>query len=142
MPDGILLLETDHRLVEALFATIVDERDPVAAGIAIARVADLLRTHDDVEHSALYPLAATLGLDRELPARSAAAHAAVQDQLQLMAALEGPALLSAVDALQMLVAEHVADEEQRLFPALRAAAEPGMLEDLGSRILRTRQRAG
>ncbi len=142
MPDGIVLLETDHRLVEALFATVADERDPIAAGIAIARICDLLRTHDEVEHSALYPLAATIGVDRDLLARSFAAHAAVQDQLQLMASLEGPGLVAAADALETLVAAHVADEEQRLFPALRAAAEPGMMEDLGARILRTRQRVG
>ncbi len=142
MPDGIALLEADHRLVEALFATAVDERDPVAAGIAIARIADLLRTHDDVEHAALYPLAVALGLERDLLVRSFAAHAAVQDQLQLVATLEGPALLSAVDALHALVARHVEEEEQQLFPALRTAAEPGMLDELGARILRTRQRAG
>lgn len=142
MPDGIVLLEADHRLVEALFATVVDERDPVTAGIAIGRVADLLHTHDDVEHSALYPLATALGLDRDLIARSFAAHAAVQDQLQLITSLEGPALLSAADALQVLVARHVADEEQHLFPALRDAAPPGVLDDLGARILRTRQRVG
>jgi len=140
--DGIVLLETDHRLVEALFATVADERDPLAVGVAIARISDLLRAHDEVEHSALYPLAATLGLDRKVLARSFAAHADVQDQLQLMSSLEGPALLAATDALQTLVARHVADEEQRLFPALRAAAEPGMLDDLGARILRTRQRVG
>jgi hypothetical protein len=60
---------------------------------------------------------------------------------QLMAQ-EGTPLVEAVATLRALVEAHVADEEQRLLPALRSAATDRQLDELGGRILQAKQRVG
>ena len=44
--------------------------------------------------------------------------------------------------LRALVADHVADEENVMLPALATQATPEQLDGLGSRILQIKQRVG
>ncbi len=138
MPNGIDLIVADHELVNTLFT----EFESTGQGALVGQIVDALVTHDDAEHAALYPLAADVLGDTELLARSSAAHSAVKRQIDLIKQLEGPPLAAAVAELRTLVTEHVADEEQNLLPALRAAATPDQLDALGGRLLQSKQRVG
>jgi hemerythrin superfamily protein len=138
MPDGIDLLLADHAYVDELFAAFGQTGDATVIG----QIVDALGDHDDAEHAALYPLAGNVLGDRALIEAMNAAHAAVKTQIEYLRALEGPPLIDAVNGLQKLVKQHVADEEKRLFPALRRQASDAQLSILGARILSCKQRVG
>jgi hemerythrin superfamily protein len=138
MPNGIDLLLADHRRVDELFARF----DETADGTLVGQIVDALTAHDDAEHSALYPLLGSVLRKPKLVEDASRAHSAVKKQMDVLKALEGPALTAAVATLRELVQAHVADEEARMFPALAKAAAPAQLEELGARILRTKQRVG
>jgi hemerythrin superfamily protein len=138
MPSGIDLILADHQTVNELFAEFEATPDGATIGLVIAA----LKAHDEAEHGALYPMAATLLDDVDLIQRLEAAHSMVKKQFDVIATLEGPPLTAAVQVLRQLVAEHVADEETNLLPAIAEAATPQQLEALGARILQAKQRGG
>jgi hemerythrin superfamily protein len=138
MPDGIDLILADHRRVDDLFATFEASGDPTVVG----QIFDALAAHDDAEHANVYPFAGTLLGDAALIQKLAAAHSAVKQQIDRMKHTEGASLVAGVGQLKKLVAAHVRDEETKLLPKLRDAATPPQLEQLGARILATKQRAG
>lgn len=137
MPNGIDLLVADHELVNQLFQEF--EADP--NGVAVGRIADALKAHDEAEQAALYPMLARGAGDR-LVARALSEHSAVKRQLDLVLGLEGPPLADAVRALRALVTAHVEYEEGTLFPELTRSASPAELEALGARLLQAKQRGG
>jgi hemerythrin superfamily protein len=138
MPNGIDLILADHEQVNELFAEFESKRDGATAGLIIAA----LKAHDEAEQAALYPFAGSVLSDMTLIERFEAAHSMVKKQFDIIATLEGPALVSAVGVLQQLVSDHVDDEENNLLPALTQAATPNQLEALGARILQAKQRGG
>jgi hemerythrin superfamily protein len=138
MPDGIDLLLADHALVDELFSTF----DKTGDATVIGQILDALTAHDDAEHAALYPLAGRALGDKTLIEAMSAAHSEVKKQMEHLRGLEGPALVDAVKGLQKLVQQHVADEEKRLFPALRRQSTDAQLATLGARILDCKQRVG
>ena len=138
MGHGIDLLLADHRRVEALFASFEASSDASFVG----QIVDALTAHDDAEHAALYPLAATVLDDDALVARSLAAHSAVKAQIDVVTASEGEPLTAAVGELRRLVEAHVREEEGELFPALTERASESQLQGLGARMLQTKQRVG
>ncbi len=138
MPHGIDLLLADHRRVDELFASF----DATGDATFVGQVIDALTAHDDAEHAALYPLAATVLGDTTLVARSLAAHSAVKSQIDLVSSLEGEPLTAAVTELRRLVKLHVEAEEKNLFPALADRATESQLQGLGARLLQTKQRVG
>ncbi len=138
MHNGIDLILADHRTVDELFIAFDGSGDPTLIG----QVVDALKANDDAEQAAVYPLAAdTLG-DATLLERSLLAHSAVKRQIDHLKAQEGAALVEAFTTLRALVAEHVADEEKRLLPALQKAATDQQLDELHARIRQAKQRGG
>lgn len=141
MPDGIDLILADHRTVDGLFAQFAKTAD----GAIVAQVIDALAAHDDAEHGALYPFAASILGDAaaaKILDRAALAHSAVKKQIDHLKFLEGQPLSDAFAELQSLVQDHVKDEEKNLLPALRQAATPTQLDILASRVLQAKQRGG
>jgi hemerythrin superfamily protein len=137
MPNGIDLILTDHRNVEALFDAF-DGSDATVIG----QVVDMLSAHDDAEHGALYPFALDLLGGGAVFDRSLAAHSAVKQQIEHLKGQEGQPLIDSFGVLRRLVADHVADEEENLLPALAEQASDTDLDTLGARILQAKQRGG
>lgn len=138
MTTGIDLILADHRQVEELFRQFEATRDPSLVG----RIVAMLTDHDQAEHAALYPLARVVLADEALLQRSMLAHSALKVAIDRLRQLEGPPLLDAVEALQALVATHVADEETALLPALSERATAAQLDGLGARVEQAKQRVG
>lgn len=135
--DAIELLEHDHRMVEQLFR----DYDAAASGTQRRGVVEILvrelSKHAALEELTVYPFAARLlpegrvDVDEHLNE-----HMAVKKTL---AALDGlpegdgrePVL---VGELQREIEHHVAEEEGRFFPALRAAIDDQALAELGAQL--------
>ncbi len=138
MPNGIDLILADHETVATLFDEFATTGDATLIGQIICE----LTAHDQAEHAALYPLAATL-LDDAAPLdRALVAHAGVKQMIDHLKAQEAQPLVDAVAALRALVEEHVAEEEEKLLPALQEAATAEQLDELGGRLLQAKQRVG
>lgn len=138
MPNGIDLILADHRRVAELFTSFESRPDGATVGLIV----DALEAHDAAEHAALYPMLGRLTGDAAAVERAANAHSAVKKQIEVLAGLEGTALIDAVIVLRALVEGHVADEEDALLPALAGAASGPQLEELGARLLQAKQRVG
>jgi hemerythrin superfamily protein len=138
MPNGIDLILIDHQVVASLF----EDFEETGQAAYIGQIIDQLAAHDDAEQQALYPLAALVLDDADLLDQAVAAHAAVKLQIDHLRSLEGQPFLDEVAVLKQMVEAHVADEEERLLPALQEAATDAQLDELGGRILQAKQRVG
>lgn len=134
MTDAITLLTADHRQVESLYAQVGDGfHRPV-----IDEIVRLLSIHDAIEKQLLYPtLAERVEGGASMADRSLTEHQRVEELLYRVdqrGDSEPETTLAALRQTMDNVAEHVAEEESLVFPALRAALNAAELEDLGQRL--------
>jgi hemerythrin superfamily protein len=138
-------LKADHREVEAMFNTInaMPMGDPRRREIADEFTIELVR-HSVAEEMYLYPAVrehVTGGgpvADKEIED-----HSKVEELLKQLEGME--ANRSEFDTLvTRIITEvtgHVADEENRLFPALAAACTPQQLNELGDKVRSAKEKA-
>ncbi|MGP4090366.1 hemerythrin domain-containing protein [Streptomyces sp. KR55] len=131
-------LVTDHREVEELFGRIeaLPPGDKDRKLHADQVTMELVR-HSVAEEAYLYP-----AVREHVPGGDALADKEIEDHSraeQLMKDLESceaddPEFNRLIGLLMNEVRTHVADEEQNLFPKLRAACPPQALDDLGDKV--------
>ncbi|MEU6476413.1 hemerythrin domain-containing protein [Streptomyces sp. NPDC047017] len=136
--DVIHELTTDHREVEEIFAQIeaLPAGDKRRKHLADQATIELVR-HSVAEEMHLYP-----AVRRYLPDGDEIADREIQDHAEAertMKELEGcqaddPRFDQFMSRLMREIREHLTDEEQNLFPRLRAAASPEDLEGLGEKV--------
>jgi hemerythrin superfamily protein len=122
-PDALSLLRRDHRLAEELFAEFArsapQQLDPLAR-----RICKMLRVHTQIEEELFYPVVsrALTGEDRELVGHAEVEHEQAKQAITRIESMtsENPAFRNEVDLLDRRVAQHVAAEEQELFPKVSA----------------------
>ncbi|MEO8691974.1 MAG: hemerythrin domain-containing protein [Acidimicrobiales bacterium] len=130
-------LEEEHRKVEKLIAELestetVAEREPL-----LAELGDSLAKHMDVEEERLYPIVAER-LGDDVAQHANADHDKARDDLvRLVEQSDQFEFISALAAFKDDIAQHVSEEENYIFPNLRANAaheiadlgDPHKLED-------------
>ncbi|WP_409474715.1 hemerythrin domain-containing protein [Streptomyces sp. HC307] len=131
-------LVTDHREVEELFGQIegLPPGDKDRKLHADQVTMELVR-HSVAEEAYLYP-----AVREHVPDGDALADKEIEDHSraeQLMKDLESceaddPEFNRIIGLLMSEIRAHVADEEQNLFPKLRAACPPQALDDLGDKV--------
>ncbi|MEE1927085.1 hemerythrin domain-containing protein [Streptomyces sp. TRM 70351] len=138
-------LTTDHREVEELFGRIEalpagdGQRKTYAEQVSI----ELVR-HSVAEEMHLYPAVREHVPDGDAIAdRELADHQEVE---QILKDLEGcgaddPEFDRLLGRLMQEVRSHVRDEEENLFPALRASTAPGTLDELGEKVRKAKKSA-
>ncbi|MGI5341263.1 hemerythrin domain-containing protein [Streptomyces sp. CA-181903] len=137
-PDLIGELTAEHRAIDALFDGIraAAPGSPERKGLADDVTARLAR-HAKAEARHLHP-----AVRRYVPGGSAwverelADHGRIDGILREVAGRgpEDPLFTRSLVALVEQVSLHVLEEEQRLFPRLRAGCPPDVLRDLGGRV--------
>ncbi|CAL9631697.1 hemerythrin domain-containing protein [Streptomyces sp. enrichment culture] len=131
-------LVTDHGEVEDLFARIeaLPSGDKNRKMYADQVTMELVR-HSVAEEAYLYPAVREhLANGDTMADRELEDHAKAE---QIMKDLEGceaddPQFDRLMAALMTEIRAHIADEEQNLFPSLRAACPPETLDDLGDKV--------
>jgi hemerythrin superfamily protein len=122
-PDALSLLRRDHRLAEELFAEFVrsapQQLDPLAR-----RICKMLRVHTQIEEELFYPAVgrALTGEDKELVEHGQVEHEQAKQTIARIESMtsDNPTFRNEVDLLERRVAQHVAAEEQELFPKVSA----------------------
>ena len=130
-------LEEEHRKVEKMIAELettdtAAEREPI-----LAELGDAIAKHMDVEEERLYPIVAER-LGDEVSRRANAEHDTARDDLvRLVEQTDQFEFISALAKFKDDLAQHVSEEENYIFPNLRANAayeiadlgDPHKLED-------------
>jgi hemerythrin superfamily protein len=122
-PDALSLLRRDHRLAEELFAefgrSAPQQLDPLAR-----RICKMLRVHTQIEEELFYPAVGRALTDDQLLAAAVREHAQAKESIMRIESMtsEQSAFRDEVTKLERQVAEHVAQEEQELFPKVGATS--------------------
>jgi hemerythrin superfamily protein len=144
--DLIDVLAAEHREVEALFAELearFGASGPDVEDIA-QRVVTRLVQHSVAEEVHLYPLVREVLDDGDaLAEREIAEHDAAERTMKRLEALPARSadFWMTYRILTNLIAQHVGEEEQYLFPRLAAAVAKEDREQIGDRILSTEKTA-
>ena len=145
-PDAIALLKQDHREVEQLFKRFekAGENAHKTKGALVASMIEALSRHAAIEEMVFYP-----AIRREVPKQESAVLEALEEHhvvKWLLSELEGLApAAERFDAKATVLIEsvrhHVKEEEQELFPKVRARIERRRLVELGAELRDAKRRA-
>jgi iron-sulfur cluster repair protein YtfE (RIC family) len=112
-PDALSLLRRDHRLAEELFAEF-------------PRAAPQLRVHTQIEEELFYPAVsrALTQPDQALIESAQREHEQAKELIVRIESMtsENPRFGDEIAELSQLIAQHVAEEEQELFPKVSATS--------------------
>ena len=116
MADGYEFLTREHRQVEAMFEQYRQEPDDALAH----RIAEALTLHTEAEEAALYPqLRKYVDGGDDLAADAEYEHATVKSQIARLYEAPPPNLSPLMSDIERNVADHVRQEEDEIFPAMR-----------------------
>jgi hemerythrin superfamily protein len=122
-PDALSLLRRDHRLAEELFAEFAhaapQQLDPLAR-----RICKMLRVHTQIEEELFYPaVGRALTQDTGLLENARREHEQAKESIVRIESMtsENPTFRDEVEVLARRIGEHVAEEEQTLFPKVSAS---------------------
>lgn len=139
MSDVTTLLEADHREVEDLFAK-AESTNGAAKQQVVAKLADELTIHAEVEEQIVYPAMREAGLD-DLIDEAESEHRKVKELVARLKTLDASS--GEVDAvlaeLKRDVEHHVHEEESEAFPRFRSSADQGTLSTLGAQVEEMKQ---
>jgi len=132
--DAIQLLKDDHKKVEKIFSDLENKRDDRRA--LFPELDRELTIHAEIEEKVFYPAAREAAPTRDLVLESIEEHKQIK---MVLADLEKTDMRTAewaadLKVLKEDVMHHVGEEENDLFPKVKAILSKEQLEDLGSRM--------
>jgi hemerythrin superfamily protein len=132
--DAIQLLKDDHKKVEKIFSDLESKRDDRRA--LFPELDRELTIHAEIEEKVFYPAAREAAPTRDLVLESIEEHKQIK---MVLADLEKTDMRTAewaadLKVLKEDVMHHVGEEENDLFPKVKAILSKEQLEDLGSRM--------
>ncbi|MBM0126410.1 hemerythrin domain-containing protein [Pimelobacter simplex] len=136
--DVVDLIMNDHRELEKLFDTLLNEPDKRAALVPV--MTTLLTAHSRAEEAQVYPAAREAGGEDDVE-HSQKEHLEA-DQLALALSQTDPDSPDFPTALQKLVdavSHHVEEEEKTVLPGMRARLDDARRAELGEAFLASRQ---
>jgi len=135
--DVIDLLLDDHRYIAVLLDRLDQEDDPEEMRSLFLRIATELAAHEAAEHDVVFPAARAVVRSRRHDIHDfTEEHEEVNSLLEEMLTLDpaSAGFTKRASALDFELRGHFAEEEEILFPALRAALDGAALEELGLRV--------
>lgn len=132
MPNVTALLKQDHREVEALFSKFESTGDSTIA----EQICEELDLHTKVEEEAVYPR-----LRREVQGGPGMAEHAEKEHAEARQVIrrirqtkDAEHLNELVSELKSAVEEHVAEEENEVFPKMESEMGASRLEEIGAEV--------
>ena len=130
MPDVTMLIETDHREVESLFAQFKSDRSKATA----MKICEELDAHADAEEHVFYPV-----VREEVPEGGDLAKEAEDEHKEARELIgrikstdDDTHLGDLVNQLEQAISHHVSEEEKEMLPKSRDALTPQRREELGA----------
>jgi len=134
----IVMLQSDHRRVEALFARIGSRGDDERPEL-VRQLASALRVHMELEETHVYPLLQAQ-VDSDLAEEAEVEHQLARDALAQLEELtpDEPGFDAALVMVIAGIEHHVQEEEAEAFPALVAQLGADQLEELARQLTSSR----
>jgi len=134
----IMMLQADHRRVEALFARIGTARDGERADL-VRQLVSALQVHMELEEGHVYPLLAN-EVDADLAEEARVEHQLARDGLGRLEELtpDEPGFDAALTMVMAGIEHHVQEEETTAFPQLVAQLGADRLAELAQRLTAVR----
>jgi hemerythrin superfamily protein len=138
--NAISLLERDHRTVEAIFEELEDLKggeSPKRKRELCEKLVRELSIHSAIEEMIFYPeVKKNVAAAKELVLESLEEHNVIKWGLDALQSMKiGDERLDAkIKVLRDAVLHHIEEEENELFPKVRQAMQPSMLNDVGKRL--------
>lgn len=135
--DVVELLTSDHRVVEQLFRQFEAARaDSAVARDLAEEIIRELSVHAAVEEQLLYPALRNLPEGEELANHGIEEHQQITERLAAVDGkdVEDPEVRKGFETVRTTLEHHVAEEEGRMFPALRAHVDQERLMEMGRAI--------
>jgi len=142
--DAITLLRNDHRAVEKLFKTFEKAKDTRAKADAVSQFVPELSVHSAIEEQVFYPAVRAEVPEAEgMVLESLEEHHIVKWVLSELDGMspDDEAFEAKATVLIENVRHHVEEEEQELFPEVRAALGRKRLAEIGERMEQAKKRA-
>ena len=132
MPNVTALLKQDHREVEALFSKFESTGDSTIA----EQICEELDLHTKVEEEAVYPpLRSEVQGGPGMAEHAEKEHAEARQIIErIRQTKDSEHLNELVSELKSAVEEHVADEENEVFPKMESEMGPSRLEEIGAEV--------
>jgi hemerythrin superfamily protein len=139
MNDPIAQLKADHREMETLLKTLADSKQPgVRRRNTVEKVERKLALHMRIEERLIYPLIPSV-LGEEAAEEANIEHGLARNGLaELKRLQDAPGFGASVDMLTAGIKHHVKEEEQEVFPKLKANLDRTQLAELGEAVLKER----
>lgn len=143
-PDVVEVLTADHQVLRELIERLDDEDDPGRTRALYLEIVAEMAAHEAAEHHVVYP-----ALRAAVPAAEAEVHARLgehEECNELMAEMRGLSPAGAgfakrASALVLELEAHFAEEEDEIFPRLRAALDRDQLVALAEKVADVKRRA-
>jgi len=134
----VVMLQADHRRVEALFSRIQDSDDGERSEL-VGQLLSSLRVHMELEERHVYPLLAK-NVDADLAEESEVEHQLARDGLAQLEELtpDEPGFDGALAMVMAGIEHHVSEEESEAFPRLASELGPDRLAELAQRLMAAR----
>ena len=134
----IVLLQADHRRVEALFTRIQGTDDGERSEL-VKQLLSSLRVHMELEENYVYPLLAEK-VDADLAEEAEVEHQLARDGLAQLEELtpDEPGFDGALAMVMAGIEHHVTEEESEAFPRLASELGPDRLAELAQRLMSAR----
>jgi hemerythrin superfamily protein len=122
------LLEKQHRKVESIFEKLESGKNSPAL---VEELVNNLAAHMAIEHELFYPAARQA--DEKIVLESFEEHALAEVALKRLLSTDpnDPSFQARVKAAKELIAHHVEEEEEQMFPQVEEAIESAALIELG-----------
>lgn len=128
--DGLALLRYEHRALDGLFGQFALRKDEALARRICAEVIQ----HSRLEEDAVYPEAFEIADVLDRSRKAMADHGRMAELVESISGLTaGEALNQQMQELRDLVDQHVREEEEAIFPALRKLSKSS-LADLAAKL--------
>lgn len=134
MIDPIAQLKRDHRDVAAMLKILDATKPGARRRSTVDKLVKALELHMEIEETDVYPLVANL-VDEDDAKEGRIEHGLVRDGLaSLQELVDKPGFGACVAMLTAGIKHHVKEEEQEVFPALKAKLDRDQLRSLGERV--------
>ncbi len=132
--DAIALLKADHTAVSGLFADYEKTNSSSKKKALVAEICTELTVHAQIEEEIFYPAVKTALKDKLLVPEATVEHGGIKDLLAQLEGLEpdGEMYDAKVQVLSEYVKHHVKEEQDEMFPKVKATAMD--LVELGTRM--------
>lgn len=140
--NAIELLTKDHRKVEELFAELEQAEGGAARSEIFQRICEEVLVHAHAEEQVLYPAAREQLEDAdELVQDSLEEHHAVEERLTKLLEMDpdDASFLQRCLEVRDLIDHHVEEEENQLFPQMRAQLEEQELDAMGEELQQVKE---